>query len=174
MFKLCDRMALGLVALYSDELFHQLFKFFGPSSQNVNYDVVLFYLICTVSPYHYYYYYYYHYYYYHYYYYHFDQSRTLPGCDLLILLSLLAIFNTLSECMPILFSWVNGLNTKILESAIFVWYKNGRQRLLGAQSINTERASLTPVFPTISPNWKQNTKVTANKLFQKSTLWAIL
>ena len=30
---------------------------------------------------------------------------------------------------------------KYLKSAIFVWYENGRQRLLGAQSINSERAS---------------------------------
>ena len=37
-----------IIALYSDELFHRLLKFFGPSSQNVNYEVVLFYLICTV------------------------------------------------------------------------------------------------------------------------------
>ena len=31
---------------------------------------------------------------------------------------------------------------KYSKSAIFVWYENGRQWLLGAQSINTERASM--------------------------------
>ena len=31
---------------------------------------------------------------------------------------------------------------KYSKSAIFVWYENGRRQLLGAQSINTERASL--------------------------------
>ena len=36
------------------------------------------------------------------------------------------------------FSRENGQNTKMLE----VSYENGRRRLLGAQSINTERASL--------------------------------
>ena len=48
--------------------------------------------------------------------------------------------NFLSLCQ--FFSQENGQNTKICESAIFVWYENGRRRSLGAQSINTERASL--------------------------------
>ena len=38
------------------------------------------------------------------------------------------------------FSRENGQNTKILEVRHFLWYENGRRRLLGAQSINTERA----------------------------------
>ena len=35
----------------------------------------------------------------------------------------------------------NRQNTKNSKSAIFVWYENGRQRLLGAQSINTARTT---------------------------------
>ena len=49
------------------------------------------------------------------------------------------------------FSRENGQNTKILEVRHFVWYENGRLRLLAAQSITTERASLTlPPLPSIS------------------------
>ena len=36
---------------------------------------------------------------------------------------------------------------KYSKSAFFIWYENGRQHLLGAQSINTERASLTTEIP---------------------------
>ena len=47
-----------------------------------------------------------------------------------------------SELMPILFTRkrTKHENTR---SAILVWYENGRRRLLGAQSINTERGSLS-------------------------------
>ena len=47
---------------------------------------------------------------------------------------------------------------KYWKSAIFVWYENGRRRLLGAQSINTERASLRLPSPRRSHktnNWVQ-------------------
>ena len=42
-----------------------------------------------------------------------------------------------SEFMSLFFSRENGQNTKILE----VRHENGRRRVLGAQSIDTERAS---------------------------------
>ena len=42
--------------------------------------------------------------------------------------------------MPILFHEKTGKTGKYSKSAIFVWYENGRPRLLGAQSTNTERA----------------------------------
>ena len=58
-----------------------------------------------------------------------------PCCGLSIWLSLLAIFNTLS------WVYVNLSHEKTSSnSAIFVWYENGRRRILGAQSINTESA----------------------------------
>ena len=44
-------------------------------------------------------------------------------------------YTFLSLCQ--FFSRVNGQNTRILEVRHFVWYKNGRRRLLAAQSINT-------------------------------------
>ena len=43
-----------------------------------------------------------------------------------------------SEFMSLFFSRENGQNTKILEVRHF---QNGRRRVLGAQSIDTERAS---------------------------------
>ena len=43
--------------------------------------------------------------------------------------------------MPI-FARENGQNTRILKGRHFVCYENGRRRLLAAQSINNERASL--------------------------------
>ena len=42
-----------------------------------------------------------------------------------------------SEFMSLFFSRENGQNTKILE----VRHENGRRRVLGTQSIDTERAS---------------------------------
>ena len=35
---------------------------------------------------------------------------------------------------------------KYWKAVIFVWYENSHRRLLGAQSINTERASWTPIL----------------------------
>ena len=64
------------------------------------------------------------------------------------------------EFTPIFFSREKGQNTKILK----VWYENGRRWLLGMQSINTERASLTDslhfhsqpsVFFVCTWRWKQ-------------------
>ena len=40
------------------------------------------------------------------------------------------------------FHEITDKTRKYSKSAIFVWYENGRRRLLGAQNINTERASL--------------------------------
>ena len=62
-----------------------------------------------------------------------------PHCGLSIWLSLLAIFNTR------FWGYVNYFTRKRTKhentrSAFFVWYENGRRRLLGAQSINTESA----------------------------------
>ena len=74
-----------------------------------------------------------------------------PRCGLSIWLSLLAIFNTL------LWVYANRLHEKTdktrkySKSAIFAWYEKGRPWLLGAQSINTERASLTYCAVVITP-----------------------
>ena len=43
--------------------------------------------------------------------------------------------------MPIFFHDKTDKTRKYTKSAIFVWYENGRRRLLAAQSINAERAS---------------------------------
>ena len=64
-----------------------------------------------------------------------------PRCGLSIWLSLLAIFNTLFWVYVNLFHEKTDKTWKYSKSAIFVWYENGCRRLLGAQSINTERAS---------------------------------
>ena len=51
----------------------------------------------------------------------------------------------MQECDYVILRWTVGLPDKTREyskSAIFVLYENGRGRLLHAQSINTERASL--------------------------------
>ena len=66
-----------------------------------------------------------------------------PRCGLSIWLSLLAIFNTLFGVYGISFftrKRTKDENTR--KSSFFVIYENGRRRLRGAQSINTERASL--------------------------------
>ena len=63
-----------------------------------------------------------------------------PRCGLSIWLSLLAIFNTLFWFF--FFHEKTDKTRKYSKSAIFVWYENGRRRLLGAQSINGERTSL--------------------------------
>ena len=46
-----------------------------------------------------------------------------------------------SELMPFFYEKMDKTR-KVQKSAIAVWYENGRQRLLDAQSINTDRASL--------------------------------
>ena len=61
-----------------------------------------------------------------------------PSCGLSIWLSLLAIFNTLFWVYAIFIHEKMDKTRKYSKS-----YENGRRRLLGAQSINTERASLT-------------------------------
>ena len=59
-----------------------------------------------------------------------------PRCGLSIWLLLLVILNTLL--------WVYVKTDKnCSKSAIVVWYENGCRRLFGAQSINTERASIS-------------------------------
>ena len=73
-------------------------------------------------------------------------SSTLlgrPRCGLSIWLSLLAIFNTLFWVYANLFHEKTDKTRKYSKSAILVWYENSRRRLLGAQSINSERVSLT-------------------------------
>ena len=62
-----------------------------------------------------------------------------PRCGLSMWLSLLAIFNTLFWVYA---NFFHEKMDKIRKSAIFAWYENGRRRLLGAQSINAERAPL--------------------------------
>ena len=59
-----------------------------------------------------------------------------PGCGLSIWLSLLAIFNTLFWVYANLFHEKTDKTREYSKSVIFVWYENGRRRLLGAQSIN--------------------------------------
>ena len=67
-----------------------------------------------------------------------------PRCGLWIWLSLLAIFNPLFWVYANCFHEKTDKTRKYLKSAIFVWCENGRQRLLAAQSINTEKkASVT-------------------------------
>ena len=56
-----------------------------------------------------------------------------------IWLSSHAIFNTLFWVYVNYFHEKMDKTRKYSKSAIFVWYENGRWRLLGAQSINTER-----------------------------------
>ena len=58
-----------------------------------------------------------------------------------------------SEFVPI-FSRENGQNTKNTRSPPFpVWYENGRRWLLGAQSINIERASWTYWLDNKKSHW---------------------
>ena len=59
-------------------------------------------------------------------------------CGLSIWLSLLAIFNTLFWVYVNFFHEKTDKTRKYSKSAIFLWYENGRRRLLGAQSINSE------------------------------------
>ena len=59
-----------------------------------------------------------------------------------IWLLLLAIFNTLFWVYVNFFQEKTDKTRKYSKSAIFVWHENGRRRLLGAQSIDTEIASL--------------------------------
>ena len=61
-----------------------------------------------------------------------------PRCGLSIWLSLLVIFNTAFWIYAFLFHEKTGKTREYSKSAIFVWYKNGRRWLLGAQSINSE------------------------------------
>ena len=67
-----------------------------------------------------------------------------PRSGLSIWLSLLAIFNTLFWVYANLFHEKTDKTRKYSKSAIFVWYQNGRRRLLGAQSINHESFLLMP------------------------------
>ena len=62
-----------------------------------------------------------------------------PRCGLSIWLSSLARFNTLFWVYVNYFHEKTDKTRKYSKSAIFIWYENGRWRLLGAQSINTER-----------------------------------
>ena len=64
-------------------------------------------------------------------------------CGLSIWLSLLAIFNTIFWIdTNFYFHEVTDKTREYSKSAIFVWYKNGRRQLQGAQSINTDGATL--------------------------------
>ena len=58
-----------------------------------------------------------------------------PHCDLSIWLSLLAILNTLFWVSANFFQVKMDKTWKYLRAAIFLWYKNGCQWLLGMQSI---------------------------------------
>ena len=72
-------------------------------------------------------------------------SSTLlgrPRCGLSIWLSLLAIFNTLFWVYANFFHEKTDKPREYWKSAIFEWCEYGGRRLLGAQSINTGRASL--------------------------------
>ena len=60
-----------------------------------------------------------------------------PRCGLSIWLALLVIFNTLFWVYANLFHEKTDKTREYSKSAIFVWYENGRRRLLGAQSINS-------------------------------------
>ena len=60
-----------------------------------------------------------------------------PCCGLSIWLSLLDIFNILFYASFFFFFFFFS-DMKTDKSAIFVWYENGRRRLLGAQSINRQ------------------------------------
>ena len=57
-------------------------------------------------------------------------------------MSLLVIFNTRFWVYANFFHEKTDKPRKYSKSAIFVWHENGRRRLLGAQSINTEKSSL--------------------------------
>ena len=72
-----------------------------------------------------------------------------PRYGLSIWLSLLAIFNTLLWVYANLFHEETDKARKYSKSAIFIWNENGRRRLLGAQSINTETGHILAslVFP---------------------------
>ena len=75
-----------------------------------------------------------------------------PHCGLLIWLSLRAIFNTLFWVYVSFFTG-KGQNTKILKSAIFIWYENGCWRLLVAQSINEKASTLCTILRTPGLHW---------------------
>ena len=66
-----------------------------------------------------------------------------PRCGLSIWLSPLVIFSTLFWAYAHVFHEKTDKTRKYSKSAIFVWKENGRQWLLDAQSINTERVSVT-------------------------------
>ena len=65
-----------------------------------------------------------------------------PCCGLSIWLSLLAISSTLFWIDANFFNEKTDKTRGYSKSAIFVSYENGRRRLLGAQGINTDGASL--------------------------------
>ena len=64
-----------------------------------------------------------------------------PRCGVSIWLSLLAIFDKLFWVYADLFHEKTNKTREYSKSAIFIWYENGCRRLLGAQSINSKRAS---------------------------------
>ena len=85
-------------------------------------------------------------------------SFRAPHCGLSIWLSLLAIFNTLLSLWLLLFFHEKTDITRLYsKSAIFVRHKNGRQWILGAQSITLRTLPLnTKILPwegTVS--WKR-------------------
>ena len=55
---------------------------------------------------------------------------------------------------------------KYWKAVIFVWYENSHQRLLGTQSINTERASLTPILKKCFHN-----NVTSRAITTSNLIW---
>ena len=80
-----------------------------------------------------------------------------PLCAISIWLSLLAIFNALFWVYASCFQEKTDKTRKYSKSAILLWYENGRRRFLGAQSINTERASLRSFhfhFVSLAQNFK--------------------
>ena len=52
---------------------------------------------------------------------------------------------------------------KYWKSTIFVWYENSHWRLLGAQTTNTERASLTPILKKCFHNNVTSRAITTSK-----------
>ena len=79
-----------------------------------------------------------------------------PRCGLSIWLSLLAIFTTLFWVYANFCHEKTDKTRKYSKSAIYVGYKNGRRRLLGAQSINTDRAAVAPVSGEIGTKKNQH------------------
>ena len=79
-----------------------------------------------------------------------------PRCGLSIWVSLLSISNTLFWVYVNLF---HEKTDKTRKYVIFVWYENGRRRLLSAQSINTESASTQSLCFAGTFSWNRRTLV---------------